>query len=116
MDFSLFLRGLVIGFAIAAPVGPIGVLCIRRTLADGRLSGLVSGLGAATADMLYGCVAGFGLTFISSFLVGQQLWLRLFGGLFLLYLGIKILLSKPAEQAAKADGSGLFGAYFSTFL
>jgi len=116
MDYSLFLRGLVIGFSIAAPVGPIGVLCIRRTLADGRLSGLVSGLGAATADAIYGCIAGFGLTFISSFLVGQQLWLRLFGGLFLLYLGIKTLLSKPAEQAAKASGSGLFSAYVSTFL
>lgn len=116
MDFPLLFRGLLIGFSIAAPVGPIGVLCIRRTLADGRLSGLVSGLGAATADMLYGCVAGFGLTFISGFLVGQQLWLRLFGGLFLLYLGIKTLLSKPSEQAAKADGSGLLGAYVSTFL
>ena len=116
MDLALLLRGLLIGFSIAAPVGPIGVLCIRRTLADGRLSGLVSGLGAATADMLYGCVAGFGLTFISGFLVGQQLWLRLFGGLFLLYLGIKTLLSKPSEQAAKAEGSGLLGAYFSTFL
>ncbi len=116
MDYSLFLRGLVIGFSIAAPVGPIGVLCIRRTLAEGRISGLVSGLGAATADMLYGCVAGFGLTFISSFLVGQQLWLRLFGGLFLLYLGIKTLLSKPSDQAAKAGGTGLLGAYVSTFL
>lgn len=116
MDYSLFLRGLVIGFSIAAPVGPIGVLCIRRTLADGRLSGLVSGLGAATADAIYGCVAGFGLTFISSFLVGQLLWLRLFGGLFLLYLGIKTLLSKPAEQAATASGTGLLGAYVSTFL
>lgn len=116
MDFPLFFRGLIIGFSIAAPVGPIGVLCIRRTLADGRLSGLVSGLGAATADMLYGCVAGFGLTFISSFLVGQQLWLRLFGGVFLLYLGIKTLLSKPSEQAAKASGTGLLGAYVSTFL
>ena len=116
MDYSLFLRGLVIGFSIAAPVGPIGVLCIRRTLTDGRLSGLVSGLGAATADALYGCVAGFGLTFISSLLIGQQKWLRLFGGLFLCYLGIKTLLSKPAEQAAKAGGSGLLGAYASTFL
>ena len=69
MDFSLFLRGLVIGLSIAAPVGPIGVLCIRRTLAQGRSYGLVSGLGAATADAVYGCAAGFGLTFISSFLV-----------------------------------------------
>ncbi len=63
---SLFLRGLTIGFLIAAPVGPIGILCIRRTLADGRNYGLASGLGAATADAVYGCIAGFGLTFISS--------------------------------------------------
>ena len=116
MDYGLFLRGLVIGFSIAAPVGPIGVLCIRRTLADGQLSGLVSGLGAATADGMYGCVAGFGLTFISSALIDQQMWLRLFGGLFLCYLGIKTLLSKPAEQAARADRSGLLGVYASTFL
>ena len=116
MDVSLFLRGLVIGFSIAAPVGPIGVLCIRRTLAEGQLYGLVSGLGAATADALYGCVAAFGLTFISGFLIGHKLWLSLIGGLFLLYLGIKTLLSKPAEEAANAESRGLLGAYASTFL
>lgn len=116
MDYSLFLRDLVIGFSIAAPVGPIGVLCIRRTLTDGQISGLVSGLGAATADAFYGCVAGFGLTFISSFLVGQKMWLSLFGGLFLLYLGIKTLLSKPAEKEATIRQNGLFGSYLSTFL
>jgi threonine/homoserine/homoserine lactone efflux protein len=116
MDYALFLRGLLIGFSIAAPVGPIGVLCIRRTLADGQISGLISGLGAATADAMYGCIAGFGLTFISSFLVGQQLWLRLIGGLFLCYLGIKTLLSKPAQKEAMINQSGMLGAYLSTFL
>src|SRR5512147_439386 len=116
MDFSLLIRGLLIGFSIAAPVGPIGVLCIRRTLTDGRVSGLVSGLGAATADAMYGCVAGFGLTFISGILIDQQSWLRLFGGLFLCYLGIKTLLSKPAGQEVKVGGTGLFGSYASTFL
>jgi threonine/homoserine/homoserine lactone efflux protein len=116
MDPSLFLRGLVIGLSIAAPVGPIGVLCIRRTLAQSRGYGLVSGLGAATADAVYGCVAGFGLTFISSFLVNQQMWLRLVGGAFLCYLGIKTLLAKPAEEAAEARGTGLLGAYSSTFF
>ena len=116
MDLSLFLRGLVIGFSIAAPVGPIGVLCIRRTLAEGQMYGLVSGLGAATADAMYGCVAAFGLTIISAFLIGHKLWLSLIGGLFLLYLGIKTLLSKPAEDAAKAEGKGLLGSYVSTFL
>lgn len=116
MDSGFLIRGLLIGFSIAAPVGPIGVLCIRRTLTEGRAAGLVSGLGAATADALYGCIAGFGLTLISNFLVSQQLWLRLVGGLFLCYLGIKTLLSKPAEQAAVAKGSGLLSAYASTFF
>ena len=116
MDLAFLFRGLLIGFSIAAPVGPIGVLCIRRTLADGRAAGLVSGLGAATADALYGCVAGFGLTLISNFLVRQQWWLGLLGGLFLCYLGGKTLLSKPAEQAASAKGSGVLGAYASTFF
>ena len=116
MDYSLFFRGLVIGFSIAAPVGPIGVLCVRRTLADGRAAGLVSGLGAATADAFYGFVAGFGLTFISSFLVGQKVWLSLFGGLFLLYLGIKTLLSHPAEKEANIKQHGLFGSYISTLV
>jgi threonine/homoserine/homoserine lactone efflux protein len=116
MDITLLLKGAVIGFSIAAPVGPIGVLCIRRTLAEGRASGLVSGLGAATADALYGCIAGFGLTFISSFLVSQQAWLRLCGGVFLCYLGLKTLLAKPGTQAAIANGHGLVGAYVSTFF
>jgi threonine/homoserine/homoserine lactone efflux protein len=116
MDVSFLLRGLVIGFSIAAPVGPIGVLCIRRTLADGWRSGLVSGLGAASADTLYGSVAGFGLAFISNFLVSQQFWLRLFGGAFLCYLGIKTFLAKPAEQAAPGKDTGLPGAYASTFI
>jgi threonine/homoserine/homoserine lactone efflux protein len=116
MDIAFFLRGLGIGFSIAAPVGPIGVLCIRRTLAEGRTSGLVSVLGAATADAIYGCIAGFGLTFISTFLVSQEIWLHLFGGVFLCYLGLKTLMAKPAEQAALDKRSGLVAAYASTFL
>jgi threonine/homoserine/homoserine lactone efflux protein len=83
LDAQLLLSGLVLGFSIAAPVGPIGVLCIRRTLAEGRLNGLVSGLGAATADAVYGCIAAFGLAFISDLLVQQQLGLRVVGGAFL---------------------------------
>jgi threonine/homoserine/homoserine lactone efflux protein len=116
MDFSLWSKGLVIGFSIAAPVGPIGVLCIRRTLAQGRASGLVSGLGAATADAVYGCIAGFGLTSISSLLITQESWLRLCGGTFLCYLGIKAILTKPSRDLAPASGDGLIGNYFSTFF
>ena len=114
MDVILFLKGLAIGFSIAAPVGPIGVLCIRRTFTDGRVSGLVSGLGAATADTIYGCVAAFGVTFISSFLVREQLWLRLIGGMFLLYLGVKIFVAKPMEQNSTVIERGLFSDYTST--
>jgi threonine/homoserine/homoserine lactone efflux protein len=116
LDFSFFVKGLIIGFSIAAPVGPIGVLCIRRTLAEGRISGFVSGIGAATADALYGCIAGFGVTYISNFLMGQQFWFRLIGALFLGYLGVRIFFSKPAEAPSKAEGKGLAGAYASTLL
>ena len=116
MDFGLFLRGLIIGFSIAAPVGPIGILCIRRTLSEGRVSGFLSGLGAATADALYGCVAGFGLTVISSFLVDQRFWIQLVGGVFLLALGIRTLRSAPAERPAAASGTGLVASYASTLF
>ena len=116
MGFDFFLRGLIIGFSIAAPVGPIGVLCIRRTLTEGRASGFLSGLGAATADAFYGCVAGFGLTFISGVLIHQQGGFRLVGGAFLCYLGLKTFLAKPAGQSASASGTGLLGAYVSTFF
>ena len=114
MNLEFLARGLLIGFSIAAPVGPIGLLCIRRTLAEGRAAGLVSGLGAATADALYGAVAGFGLTFVAEFLAEQRVWLRLVGGLFLLYLGARTFLGEPAERPAAAGGFGLIGAYAST--
>jgi threonine/homoserine/homoserine lactone efflux protein len=113
-DLALLLRGLAIGLSIAAPVGPIGVLCIRRTLAGGRLSGLASGLGAATADAIYGSIAGFGLTFVSSFLIQQQLWLRLAGGLFLCYLGARTFVARPAQQPAAIRSRSLLGDYAST--
>ncbi len=113
---NVFLQGLVLGFSIAAPVGPIGVLCIRRTLADGRIKGLLSGLGAATADALYGSIAALGLTAISGVLVDQQFWMRLIGGLFLLYLGIQTFRARPAEKAATSQPGGLFSAYLSTFF
>ena len=116
MDVSVFLRGLAIGFGIAAPVGPIGVLCIRRTLADGRAVGFASGLGAATADAVYGAVAAFGLTLVSSALVGQGLWLRAIGGLFLSYLGARTWMAPPAVTPGPAGRSrGLAAAWASTF-
>jgi threonine/homoserine/homoserine lactone efflux protein len=116
MDAIFVLRGLLLGLSIAAPVGPIGVLCIRRTLSAGRGMGLASGLGAATADATYGAVAAFGLTVVSSFLLSQQMWLRLLGGAFLCYLGVRTFLAAPATEAARAGSGGLAGAYVSTFF
>lgn len=108
----------MIGFSIAVPVGPIGVLCIRRTLAEGRLSGLISGLGAATADTFYGLISAFGFTLLADFLINSKDLLSLAGGAFLLYIGIKTLMSRPAAEAAQVTrrGRGLWGAYFSTLL
>lgn len=116
MPDSFFLRGLIIGFSIAAPVGPIGVLCIRRTLAHSRRAGFVSGLGAASADAVYGAIAAFGLTAISGLLVSQQTLLRLAGGLFLCYLGFTSFRAQPVMPSAAAPaGRSPVAAYGSTF-
>lgn len=113
-DTTFLLRGIVLGFSVAAPVGPIGLLCIRRSLCQGASYGFVSGLGAATADTLYGCVAAFGLALVTTFLLTQTFWLRLVGGAFLLYLGWRTFRSAPAREAAMAEGKSLLGAYVST--
>jgi len=110
----------VIGFSIAAPVGPIGIICIRRTLAVGRRSGLISGLGAATADALYGAIAAFGMAFIATFLINQSTWLRLGGGIFLIFLGMRILFSAPEEIVDANPGlqnhRNLISDYLSIFF
>ena len=116
MEWGLFIKGFVIGFSIAAPVGPIGILCIQRTLSGGNVQGLVTGLGAATADALYGFIAAFGLTFISNFLVDHSLWFRIIGGLFLCYLGIRAFIKKPREQAVSVANSTILSAYGTTFF
>lgn len=118
MDTTLlFLKGAIIGLSIAAPVGPIGLLCIRRTLADGAAVGFATGLGAATADAAYGAVAGFGLAAVTDLLLGWQTGLRLVGGLVLLWLGYATLRARPAERAADAPTTHtLMGAYATTVV
>jgi threonine/homoserine/homoserine lactone efflux protein len=116
MDLINLYKGLIIGFSIAAPVGPIGILCIKRTLISGRMVGLVSGLGAATADALYGFIAAFGLTFISDFLIHQHTWLQLVGGAFLCYLGIKTFVSQPSDATVQTSQISVWSAYASTFF
>jgi threonine/homoserine/homoserine lactone efflux protein len=116
MSSVLFLKGLAFGFILAATVGPMWVLCFRRTIASGALAGLASGMGIAAADGIYGAVAAFGLTAISGFLLGHSFWIGLAGAAFLIYLGVKALLAVPAVTQAEApDRIGLAKAFFSTF-
>lgn len=111
-----FLKGTLLGFSIAAPVGPIGVLCIRRTLSAGLRNGLFTGLGAATADCLYGLVAGAGLTAISSALLDHQTAIRVIGGTFLIYLGANTLVAKPGHDDKAVEGGSLATAYGSALF
>ena len=112
MELIFFLKGVLVGFAMAVPIGPIGVMCIRKTLTEGHTRGLIIGLGAATADFLYGCVAAFGLTFVSSALDSQLVWIRLVGGALLLFLGVRTFRAKPAEPKYRIRSSGMLTSYF----
>ena len=116
MDYIFFLKGIAIGFAMAVPVGPIGILCIRKTLTEGRLQGLVIGLGAATADLFYASVAAFGLTFISDTLVSQKFWIRLVGGALLMFLGIKIFRAIPKDPKIRTENGGILSSYLTTLF
>jgi threonine/homoserine/homoserine lactone efflux protein len=113
----MFLQGFVLGISIAAPVGPIGLLCIQRTLSRGRIHGFASGLGAASADLCYALIAAFWLGTIGTFLLSLQLWLQIAGGVFLVGLGLKIARAAPVARAAAGDRvPGLAHAWGSTFL
>ena len=114
MGFTDFIKGIFVGFAMAIPIGPIGIMCIRKTLTEGRLRGLIIGLGAATADLLYGCVAAFGLTMISNTLVSQRIWIRLVGGALLLFLGIRTFRAQPANPNIPIISSGILRSYLTT--
>ena len=94
----LFIQGLLVGLAIAAPVGPIGILCIQRTLHKGFKMGLATGLGAALADGSYGLMAGLGLSALSTFLIQQASHIQLACAFFLFYLGLKLILKKPVNH------------------
>jgi threonine/homoserine/homoserine lactone efflux protein len=107
----LIVQGLIIGFVVAVPFGPIGLLCINRALSGGPVYGLFSGLGVATADAIAAGIAAVGWTLISSFFVSEQLWLRLFGGLFLCYLGVRTFLAKPRNQVTSFNEENLTKAY-----
>jgi len=116
MGLIYILKGIVIGFALAAPVGPLGVLCIRRTLAHGSKRGLLVGISAAVADILYGIVAAFGVTLISDFIFNQQQWIRLIGGFVLILVGYHTFRSHPSTDTKTNGTNGHIRAFFSTFM
>jgi len=112
----LFIKGFLIGLSIAAPVGPIGVLCINRTLASGLMVGLFTGLGAAVADAIYGCIAGFGLVAVSKLLLSQQTIIQLVGGAFLLYLGMKTFIASSPVKSTPDHARTLWQDFSSTLF
>jgi threonine/homoserine/homoserine lactone efflux protein len=116
MELVFFVKGILIGFAMAVPIGPIGIMCIRKTLAEGHSRGLIIGLGAATADAIYGGIAAFGLTFVSDVIASQHMWLRLIGGGLLLFLGIRTFRARRKDTIVPFDDKGLLGSYVSSFL
>lgn len=117
MNDVFFLKGMILGFVIAAPVGPIGVLCAQRTLTHGRRAGFFSGMGAATADAIYGFIAAFGLTLVADAVSSHQAWLRIGGGIALVYLGLRTFIERPRERCELPKTLRRYaGMYTSTFL
>lgn len=113
---ELLLRGAVAGVAISAPVGPVNVLCISRTLTHGRSSGIISGLGAAAADTIYGSIAGFSISFIISWLLRELFWIRLIGGMLLIAIGAVYYFKRPKTLKEASESSSAGSDLASTFL
>ena len=103
---ELLIGGIIVGLMIAMPVGPVNILCIRRTIGAGWRSGVISGVGAAAADMLYGGIAGFSITLVIQFLVREQFWIRLFGGILLVGIGIWYFFKRPVTLDARLQDRG----------
>jgi len=113
---EVLLKGVLAGFAISAPVGPVNVLCFSRTLSKGRMAGLVSGLGAATADTIFGAVAGFSISFIIVFLLHEEFWIRLFGGMLLIALGIRYYFKKPQSLEDEKQNDSTHSDFITALL
>ncbi len=112
----LLIKSVLIGVAIAAPVGPIAILCISRTLKNGLIAGIITGLGVAIADAIYGAVSGFGLTLVSNFLASHQFVIRIIGGLFLCYLGMKIILTATTPTIITDNNRSLMREFTSAII
>lgn len=120
MTGLVFLNGIIFGLVLAAPVGPVGVLCVQRTLTEGRMHGLLSGLGAAVGDALYGAVAAFGVGAVAGWITGHQSLVRTAGGLLLLALAANSAFAKPKKPKQKViekvHTESLVRDFLSTFF
>jgi threonine/homoserine/homoserine lactone efflux protein len=116
MDFGLFIQGMIVGLTIAVPVGPISLVCIHRTVANGRLHGIISGLGVATSDSLYAAVAFLGLTAVSGLIIGHQMIFRLVAGIALVLVGIQVFRSVPAVVRDGTNQESYIRDYLSLFM
>ena len=116
MELIFFIKGMVVGFALAVPIGPIGILCIRNTITEGRLHGLIVGLGGATSDLIYSFIAAFGITSISNSIDHHRFWIRLCGGTFLLFMGVVTYYSRPQERKMVIRSKAMMKSFFFTIL
>lgn len=116
MEFNYLLKGVLIGVSVSAPLGPIGVLCIQKTITKGRAAGFISGTGAVFGDTLYAIIAGFGVSFISDFLLANQLLLQVFGGLLLFFFGWKVFHSQPTPANCKKPSDNYLKNFLSVFM
>lgn len=112
----LLLKSIILGFSISAPVGPIGLLCIQRTLAHGKTAGFLTGFGAVTANIVYASIAALGFSAVSVFLVQYELLLKVMGTIFLLYIGVKTYMKTVPRKAAEFPSESKLAMYFSTFI
>lgn len=116
MDLSYFVKGFIVGMVITAPVGPVGALVVQRTISKGRLSGIVSGIGASAGDAVYAVIAAFGLTFISGLISENEALVRIAGGIILSLLGLRVYYSRPPSYSAANYNNNHFGTFGSAFL
>lgn len=116
MDLEYFIKGIIVGIVITAPIGPVGALIVQRTINRGRMAGILSGLGASVGDALYGIVVAFSLTFVSEFLMNHEVWVHIIGGIILFVFGVRVYISKPRPLESQKNGRSHFGNFGSALL